>query len=198
MVAVLVVIIILAISALTSNQPSNNPADKKVVTFGFDNEDPLLIETQGTPLNQTSNGVTAYFSSPSDTQAASTFSIRSLSSTFLQLSSFSGKYLYDNNNSSDILEIKLSIDVRELNITFATVEEGELLNETSKIVAASYKNTNLVDTTAISGTFNTGTYPQGVLYVNPGKAFNLVRVSIPTQTSGTTDFLVDNIVVTYS
>jgi hypothetical protein len=113
------------------------------------------------------------------------------------LSQFSGKYLSDNKTSLDILDIKFSSDLVTAKFTFATIEQqSEAITVPSDILITAYKNTNLVGSNRTYGSFSSDSYPQGMLFFNAGMPFNWIRLSIPTQTSGTTDFLVDNIIVT--
>jgi len=192
-----VFVIILAALVYVASQPSDiQPATKPTVTFDFDTGYPPLVETQTTPLNQTSNGITAYFSSPSDTSVAPAFSVQSYDTTFTKLSQFSGKYLYDNNPTRDILDIKFSTEIIAIKVTFATVElQDGAVTEPSDILLTAYENTNLIGTTTAYGSFSSDSYPQGTLSLNPGQLFNWVRIAIPAETP-TTDFLIDNITVT--
>ena len=173
---------------------SSEPA----ITFDFDNGFPLLVEKQNTPINQTVDIVTAYFSSPSDTITAPAFSIQSYDTTFLELSQFSGKYLYDNKPSRDILEIRFSKQLMRITLTFATVEYHK---EPSNITLTAYMNsidTVAVGSTTAHGTYQTSLFPQGTLSFNSGdQPFNLVRIEIPYQgPNGATNFFVDNIIIT--
>jgi hypothetical protein len=165
-----------------------------IIVFDFDNGTPALAATQATPFNQTLNGLTASFSSPSDPAA---FSVKSLDAESLTLSRFSGKYLYDNKPSQDILDIKFSSELAAVNFTFATIEhQSGGITVPSDILITAYKNTGLVGSNKTHGLFSSDSYPQGMVFFSAGMPFNWIRISIPTQTSGTTDFLVDNIIVT--
>ena len=164
------------------------------LTFNFDNGSPTLSEGRSTPFSQTVGATTAYFSSPSDPAA---FSVQSYGTTFFRLSQFSGKYLYDNKPSRDILDIKFSALIVAVRLTFATIESNEgVATVPSKILLIAYANTNLVGSTTEYGSFSSDSYPQGTLSLSSGQPFNWVRISVPAQTSGTTDFLIDNITVT--
>lgn len=176
------------------SQPSTTLSTKPATVFDFDTGSPPLAETQNTPFNQKSNGITAYFSSPSDPAA---FAVKSQGSTSLKLSQFSGKYLVDNNPSRDILDIQFDAQITTIKFTFATAEhQSGSITLPSDILLTAYKNNELVGSTKAYGSFSSDSYPQGTLSFGSGEPFNWVRVSIPTQTSGTTDFLIDNIVVT--
>ena len=196
------VIVLIVISAalvyVTSqpNQPSTTPTTKLTVAFDFDTGSPFLAPTQTTPFNQTSNNITAHFSSPSDNTSPA-FSIQSYDTTSFRLSQFSGKYLYDNKPSRDILEIKFNTEIIAIKFTFATAEsQSTTIMIPSDIVLTAYKNNNLLGTNRTYGSFSSDSYPQGMLSFSSGMSFNWIRISIPSQTSGTTGFLVDNITVT--
>jgi hypothetical protein len=169
-------------------------ASTSYIYFDFDNSTPTLVNGQGTPLTQASEPVTANFSSPSDPAA---FSIQSYSTTFITLLKFSGKYLYDNNPTRDILDIKFNTAIVAINFTFATVEyHGGPNSEASAITLIAYQDSALVGSTTARGNFTTSSYPEGTLSYNPGKSFNWVRISLPAQPSGATDFLIDTVIVT--
>lgn len=194
-----VAVLVLAVAiAYVSIYISTTPATKLTINFDFDTCFPLLGETQNTPLNQTSSGVTACFSSPSDSALAPAFSVQSYDTTFIELSQFSGKYLYDNKPSRDCLDIVFSQQLTSISLTFATVEHH---TEPSNITLTAYMNstdTTPAGLTTARGTFSNGLYPQGALSFNSGdQPFNLVRIEIPYQgPQGATNFFVDNIVVT--
>jgi len=210
-VAVLVVAVVYAsIHVLTATPPSTAPhitplnptANQTAITFDFDTGSPFLVEGQNTPLNQTSSGLTARFSSPSDLVTPA-FSIQSYDTTFLVLSQFSGRWLYDNKPSRDSLDIKFSQHLTSINFTFATLEyHGGPTTEPSNITLTAYMNST--DTTPVGsatarGTFSSALYPQGTLsFTSGGQPFNLVRIWIPYQPRpvSVTDFFVDNIVIT--
>lgn len=183
--------------ALTNTSPSGTPpkpaSSPTTVIFDFDTGSPVLLTGKSVPFNQIKSGLTAYFSSPS---GSATFSVQNDSTTSFKMSQFSGKYLYDTKPSRDILDVKFSAEIIAINFTFATVESyGEDVIVPSELLLTSYKNTNLIGTTKAYGTFSSDSYPQGTLSFNSGEPFNWVRISIPAQASGTTDFLVDNIEV---
>lgn len=164
------------------------------VTFDFDTSDPMLVEGQSTPFAQSSGGLTASISSPSNPAA---FSIQSYSTTFIKLEQFSGKYLYDNNPTRDILDIKFDNPIFGVNFTFATVElHGGANAQPSNLDLIAYANTTLVGSTSASGSFTTSSYPQGTLSFISAEPFDWIRISLPSQSSGATDFFVDNLVVT--
>jgi len=194
-----VIVLIIFLAALVyivskPSQPTETLTPQPTIVFDFDPGSPLLVATQGTPFNQTLNGLTASFSSPSDPAA---FSVKSYDAESLKLSQFSGKYLYDNKPSRDTLDIKFSNDLIDVRFTFATIEKKSgAITVPSNILITGYRNTNLVGSNQTVGSFSSDSYPQGTLYFYAGMPFNWIRISIPSQTSGTTDFLVDNIIVT--
>ena len=197
LVGVIVLIPVLAALVYIASQPSQPTATlttKTTIAFDFDTGSPLDAATQGTPFNQTINGFTASFSSPSDPTA---FLVKSYDAESLKLSQFSGKYLYDNKPSRDILDINFSGEIIAVKFTFATIEhQSEAITVPSDILLTAYKNMRLVGSNKTYGSFSSDSYPQGMLSFSSGMSFNWIRISIPSQTSGTTGFLVDNITVT--
>jgi hypothetical protein len=191
--ALIVLVIIATIVFATSQQPTTAP-NVHVVVFDFDSGAPSLETYQSTPFSQTKDNVTVSFSSPSDLAA---FSVSNNDADSLILSQFSGKYLSDNKTSRDILDIKFSEQMIDLKITFATVEEqSQDIQIPSDVVIAVYNGTRLVGSNRAYGSFSSDSYPQGTITFFAGMQFNWIRVSIPPQSSNTTDFLIDNITVT--
>lgn len=179
---------------------TNPPTAPRVVTFDFDTGSPMLIEGQNTPLIQTSGGVTAVFKSPSDS-ANPAFSVQSYERTFIVLSQFSGKWLFDNKPSRDFLDIAFNKQLTSINLTFATREgRGDPTTQPTEIKLTAYMNS--VDTTPVGlatarGVFSTGLYPQGTLtFTSETTPFNVVRIEILYVPKGATDFFIDNIKVT--
>ena len=200
-VAVLAVLVIAMIySIYPPTTPSSSTDEQTTIAFDFDTSSPFLIEGQNTPLSQTSNGLTASFSSPSDS-ATPAFSIQSYDTTFFELPQFSGRWLYDNKPSRDLLDIEFSQLLASINFTFATLEyHGGPSAEPSNITLVAFVNstdTIPVESTVVHGTFISASYPQGTLSFNSrGRPFNLVRIEIPYVPQGATDFFLDNIIVT--
>jgi hypothetical protein len=186
-------IIILA-SFVMFTRGSVNVATPFAVVFDFDTALPTLSEGRSTPFNQTSDSIMAYFGSPSDPAA---FSIQSYDTTFFTLSQFSGKYLYDNNPSRDILDIKFNVSITSINFCFATVEyHSGPVTEPSSITLLAYMNSAHVGSTTAFGSYANDSYPQGKLSFNlSGQPFNWVRISLPYQAQGASDFFVDSIAV---
>jgi len=189
------IILLVVLGYLLSRNYLAPPSTELAVNFDFDTGSPLLSEGQNLPINQTSDNITAYFSSSSDTAAGSPFSIQSYETTFIQLSQFSGKYLYDNKPSRDALEIKFSQQLKSISLTFTTIEYQTGPTEMTLTAYMNSVNNNPVGSASARGTVLTGLYPQGVLsFDSSGQPFNIVRVEISPQDSGeTTNFFVDNI-----
>lgn len=186
-------------SVTPNNTPPNGTANYTTITFNFDTGSPSLIEGQNTPLNQTSSGLLASFSSPSDS-ANPAFSIQSYETTFFTLSEFSGKWLYDNRITRDALIIRFSQQLISINFTFATLEyHGGPTTEPTEIKLTAHMDsteTAPIGSATARGTFSSSSYPQGTLsFASANKPFNLVRIEIPYVPNGATDFFVDNITV---
>jgi hypothetical protein len=193
-----VLILVVTLAYVLSRNYSAPSSTEPAVTFDFDTGYPLLPEGQNLSFNQTSSEITAYFSSPSDTPSASAFSIQNYETTFIKLSQFSGKYLYDNKPSRDTLEIRFSRQLKSISLTFATVEYQTDQTGPTYIILTAYANsadTTPVGSASARGTFLTGLYPQGVLsFDSNDKPFNLVRIEMSSEGPGeATNFFVDNI-----
>lgn len=190
--ALIIVLVIIGTVFLTSQHPPA-PTTKQTVVFDFDNGSPALTTAQNTPFNQTTAGLTASFSSPSDPNA---FAINNDDNVNLRLTNFSGMYLADIKDSRDILDIKFSKQILDVKVTFATVEQqSESIKIPSDVLITVYNNTGLLGSNRAYGTFSTDSYPQGTLTYFSGAPFNWIRISVPSQSTGTTDFIVDNITV---
>lgn len=165
------------------------------VTFDFDTGAPALSHGMGLPPEQTRDGMTAHFSSPS----ANAFSIQNAGSTFFTLSLFSGNYLYPNTQNRNTLDILFSQLLTDISLTFATVDNHDNTEVPGNLLLTAYANsiaTPPVGSATTHGLFSTDTFPMGILAFGSGTPFNLVRIVVPFQTSGTAEFLADNIVVT--
>jgi len=169
------------------------------ITFDFDTGSPTPSVGQNTPFDQTSGGVTANFSSPSD---PATFSVQNHDTTFLTLSQFSGNYLYPNSQFRKSLTIKFRQLLTSVTLTFATIEYhgvGEV-EEPSTIKLSAYVNstgTTPVGTASARGSLLSNSFPQGMVTFNSGgQPFNLLVIELLPQARGGTAFLVDSITVT--
>ncbi len=168
---------------------------QSTVTFDFDTGTPALSPRVSIPLDQTSGGITAHFSSPS----GPAFSVQTDSTTGFRLSMFSGNYLYYNNLSRNALDIKFSQPVTSITLAFATADFQQVEVPTTIQVTAYVDSTATtpVGSAPAHGTYASDTMPMGTLSFNAGgKTFNLVEISIPFQPLGASAFLVDNITVT--
>ena len=178
---------------------STPPTAPTGISFDFDRSVPVLLEGQNVPFYQTSNGVTAYFSSYPDLTA---FSVQSYDSTFYKLSQFVGNYLYDNKPAKNTLEITFSKPITDVSLTFATIEYHGVGNvdEPSFMKLTAYLNSTqitLVGSTTAQGAFSSDLYPQGTLsFHGNGKVFNQITLELETKNVSTTEFFVDTIVVT--
>jgi len=183
----------------SSDNPQDSASSQTAVVFDFDSGSPSLVEGQNTPFNQTSDGLTANFSSPSDSVSPA-FSIQSYDTTFIALPQFSGRWLYDNKPTRDSLIIRFSQPLTSINFTFATREsrrgsEVQSTNVTLTAYANSTDSTPIGSATA-PGTFSSNAYPQGTLsFTSVNHPFNLVRIEIPSVFQGVTDFFIDDIIV---
>ena len=174
-------------------------APSAAITFDLDTGSPALVPGQNVPLDQTSGGVTAHFSSPS---GAGAYSIQS-QTTFpaVVLSQFSGNYLFDNDVFKSSLDISFSQSLDNISFTFATVEyHGGVISEPSNIQLTAFLNstaTTPVGSALARGTWPTSdTYPQGTLtFDSAGQPFKVVRIEIPYQANGASIFLADNVTV---
>jgi len=195
-----VFVIVLIVWSSMSLLPSSHLSEKNTVTnFTFDNGEPKLSAGLGTPFHQTVNGVTAAFSSPSDPTA---FSIQNYGTTFTPLSMFSGNYLWDDQSFRADLDIKFSRSLTAITLTFVTVEHyaaGER-DQPSTIELFAYENVStmtMVGSSSAHGNLSGATYAQGLLSFESGnKPFNQVRLTLPVQTMGASQFYIDNVTIT--
>jgi uncharacterized protein (TIGR03437 family) len=163
--------------------------------FDFDTGTPPLTTGRDTPFDQTSNGITAHFSSSADPA----FSIQSDATTGWKLSQFSGKYLYANNQNGNALDIQFSQLLTGVTLTFATADFQQAVMPTA-IQLTGYLDstaTPAVGSATARGTYTSDTMSMGMLSFNAGgRPFNLVEVAVPPQSLGAGAFLVDDIVGT--
>ena len=138
----------------------------QTVTFDFDGGTPPLSRGQSTPIDQTSGGVTARFTSPS----GPAFSVQSDASTGFKLSSFSGNYLYDNDNHRNVLDIKFSQPLTSISLNFATADFHQIEVPTTIQLTAYVDSTATapVGSATAHGTYGAGTMPMGTLTFNSG------------------------------
>jgi len=167
-------------------------AEAAVVTFDFDTGAPPLYTGQSVPFDQTTSGVTAHFSSP---QGAA-FSLQTASSTFFNLSQFSGKFVYPNNLDRNQLNVWFSQNLTSISVVFATVEYQDNAEVPSNIRLTAYGPSGLVGTAVTHAAYLGDTFPMGTLaFDSGGVAFDHVEIVVPFNTVGTTNFLADNMIV---
>ncbi len=166
------------------------------ITFDFDTTIPVLSVGQGTPLDQTSGGVTAHFSSPSDPA----FSVQNHDTTFFVLSQFSSNYLYPNNMNRNPLDITFSQPLASITVVFATVEYRDQVEVPSNITLTAFTNSTRsvsIGSSTTRGTFANDTFPMGTLtFASNDKQFSSVEIVVPYNGLGASTFLMDNITVT--
>jgi hypothetical protein len=173
-------------------------AAAQTATFNFDTGTPTLTVGRGLPLDQTSGGITAHFSA-----ASGTFSVQSASSQGLVLSQFSGKYLSANANAAwGILDVQFSQQLTNISLTFATIQQAPIENETPIALIAYLDSTGTppVGSATRAGTYGSDSFPMGTLTFSSGSPFNLVRIRVPViqplpSTGQASDFLVDTFTV---
>ena len=163
------------------------------VTFDFDTGTPMLSTGQSVPFTQTTSDVTAQFSSPQ----GSVFSVQTDTSTGFRLSQFSGHYLYPNNLDRNVLRIGFSQPLSHITLTFATSDFQQVEIPTTIQLTAYVDSTGTppVGSATAHGEYAGDTMPMGTLSFTSAMPFNLVELVLPYQPQGSTDFLVDNIMV---
>lgn len=165
-------------------------------TIDFDNCFPQNMLNISTPINQTCGVLTAHFSSPLDGYQGGGYSVQNAGTTFWILSQFSGNYLVPNSLNPGGLNIHFSQPIYSIAFTFATADFNQ--NEIPTTIQLDlYFNSALVRSTQAHGTYGSDTMPMGMLAFDTGGiAANWVDIWIPWQPLGSTDVMVDNIVVT--
>jgi uncharacterized protein (TIGR03437 family) len=174
--------------------PGYSARAQNVITFDFDSGSPVLSPGQGTPFQQTVGGVTAAFTSPT----LPAFSIQSERTTSLKLSRFSGNYLYDNDLNRSVLEIRFSQLVTNISFDFATADfEVEVPTDLEMTAYLDSSATPAVGSTRAHGTYGNDAMPMGTLaFESSGRPFNIIQITIPFSSSGTTVFHIDQINIT--
>lgn len=169
--------------------------DGFTAAFDFDTGSPTLQRGMIVPFTQTVNGLTASFSSPQ----GGAYSVQGDSNLFYHMAQFGENYLWPNNLSRNHLQILFDRPVVGISMQMATVENQNPAEVPSIVQLSAY-----VDSTANApvgvgesrGSYAGDTWPSGVLtFDSGGVPFNLVDVYVPYNSYGTTNFMVDNIVV---
>jgi hypothetical protein len=170
-------------------------AEAQVVTFDFDTGTPALTTGQSVPLDQTSGGVTAHFSSPQGVA----FSVQNDASTLFTMSQFLGNYLYPNRSSADSLTIQFNQQLTNITLAFATTDHAPI-EIPNAITLTAYSNSTPVGTPVSAGAaYGTDSLPMGAIAFNSGGApFNAVTIALVLPGNTPTGFLLDNISVQLS
>jgi len=166
------------------------------ITFDFDTGTPILVPGQVLPLDQTSVGITAHFSS---VPGFGGYSIQDQNTTGFVLSQFSGSYVYPNSLTPGALDILFSGALSSVSFTFATNDTHQV-EATTNILMNAYMDSTagpLLGSATAHGTYGADSMPMGTLSFTSGVPFNFVEIMIaPGQPFGTPDMLLDNIAVT--
>ena len=176
-----------------------------MITFNFDSGTPTLTAFQPTPFDQTSNGLSAHFSSTADSPSHPAFSTQSTNSLVsiagvINSQNFSGNFLWPSTINHDSLNIKFSGSITSITLNFKTVELNDPgLGGTGSIIrigAFVNSTANFVGNPVTTrGVESNDVYPEGTLSLNlAGQPFNLVVIDLPIPT-GASGFLIDNIIV---
>jgi len=188
---------------------SPTPTPPITVVFNFDNATTTLTQGISTPIDQTSNGLTAHFSSPSDFPSRPAFSVQNLNSlaaisTVINSAKFSGLFLWPSTINRDHLDITFSQNITSITFVFKTAElhDPGPGGTGSPIRLTAYMNSALstpVGSPIIVNGVETpfDTYPEGTLtFIAGGQHFNLVEIDLPYVSSeGASGFIIDNITV---
>jgi hypothetical protein len=190
-----------------TSSPSQTPSSFNAV-FDFDIGSPAPKPYISTPFDQTCNGVTAHFSSPSDFPSRPAFSIQSRDSLvsmapIINSTLFSGNFIYPNTVNRDKLDVKFNRNITSISLTFRTSEYNDPgkggTGSTIRLTAYYDSSLNIVGApiTANGVEMAMDIYPEGTLRFNSGGLpFNLVEVDLPFSPQGATGFLIDNIQAT--
>jgi hypothetical protein len=170
-------------------------AQAQTVTFDFDTGTPALSTGQGLPIDQSSGGITAHFSTPAGSGG---MSVQTDASAQYQLPEMSGHYLLPSSLTPNVLEISFSAALTNISLTFATVDYHDNLETPSQIQLTAFAGTTTVGTNTARAAYGAGTYPTSALSFNSGQAFDKVQIQVPAQPSSLRLFIVDNVTVTTS
>lgn len=180
--------------------PTGGPDTGTTVLFDLDTGLTALFPGRNTPLEQTSGGVTAHFTSPADPAA---FSAQTGATASLVLSKFSGNFLYDNSNYRKSLSISFNRELTRISLAFATTDSHGPGNieEPSEVRLTAFLDSPdpPVGFTVARGAYGSDSYPMGeIAFDSAGKPFNLVTIELVPQPRGGPSFYIDNISVTTS
>ncbi|HMA80691.1 MAG TPA: hypothetical protein VKR81_07360, partial [Candidatus Binatia bacterium] len=177
--------------AITVAMALCSQANATPVLFNFDTGSPALSAGETLPLSQTSSGLTALFS-PQPLMGG--FSIQNAGSTFFVLSQLPGNYIYPDSLSPGYLDIAFSQNITSISFNFATADIDIEVPTTVSLNA--FETGSLVGSASAHGAYIGDTFPEGVLSFASATPFDMVRIFIPFQPQGSSDFFVDNINVT--
>jgi hypothetical protein len=193
----------------TTLTPSPTPASQPTTAFfNFDDGTPTLSVRQPTPFDQTSNGVTAHFSSPSDSPSHPAFSVQNLNSlaaisTVINSAKFSGLFLWPSTINRDRLDITFSQNLTNISFVFKTAElhdpgpggTGSPIRLTTYMNSLSTPVGSPITVNGVETPYDN--YPEGTLTFNSGGLpFNMVEIDLPyVSAEGATGFIIDNVTV---
>jgi hypothetical protein len=180
--------------------PSVTPTGVVTVLFDLDTGLPALFPGRNTPLEQSSGGITASFSSSADPAA---FSVQTGVTTSLVLSKFSTNFLYDNSAVRKSLSISFSRELTRISLVFATTDShgpGNIEDPSEVKLTAYLDSTGApLGSIVVRGAYGPDSFPLGELvFDSPGQPFNLVTIELVPQPRGGPSFYIDNIAVTTS
>jgi hypothetical protein len=186
--------------------PTPTPTPTPITaTFNFDTGIPTLTAYQPTPFDQTSNGLTAHFSSTADPPSHPAFSTQTTNSLasiagVISSQNFSGNFLWPSAVNHDSLSINFNVNITSITLNFKTAELNDPgpggTGSAIRITGYLNSNGNVVGTpVTIRGVESNDVYPEGTLLLNSvGQPFNLVVIDLPIPT-GASGFIIDNIIV---
>ncbi len=173
------------------------PCAAQTLVFDFDSGTPVLAVGQGTPFTQGKGGVALQLTSP--TFGAGGFSIQTVVTTHYVLSQFSGNFVYPNSTANAALDIRSSVPLVAISLTFATGDfnQAELPSTLALTAYVDSTTTPAVGSVSAQGTYGPDTMPMGTIaFSSPTKPFNLVELQIQRSPYAAGGFLVDNVRVT--
>ncbi len=165
------------------------------VTFDFDTGTPVLAVGQNLPIDQSSGGITAHFSTPA---GSSGMSVQSDISTFFNLPQMPGHYLSPNASTPNVLEITFSAGLTNISLDYATVDYQDNRETPSNIQLSASAGSTVVGSATSHAAYSADTYPTGRLSFTSDQPFDTVRIEVPAQASSLRLFLVDNVTVSAS
>jgi hypothetical protein len=193
-----------------SPTPTASPTPPPPITavFNFDNATPTLTQGISTPIDQTTNGITAYFSSPTDFPLKPSFSVQNVNSlaaisTVINSAKFSGLFLWPSTINRDRLDITFSQNLTSISFVFKTAElhdpgpggTGSPIRLTAYVNSLSSPVGSPITVNGVETPFDN--YPEGTLTFNSGGLpFNMVEIDLPyISAEGATGFIIENIII---